>query len=677
MTTLVTKKFKQHLADQFIESLTEPANNVYYVVASKHTQYANNSDTPVPTPGDSIIEVVTNVYEEGIFGKKINASDVIMGVPKKIWASGTVYSQYDDQDVDIFTNDFYVAVDGGATYYVYKVLDNNRGANSTVDPAGIGGSTSESACNFITTADGYTWKLMYKVPEATFEKFATDDYMPVATSANVAGNTVSGAIDVIKIEYTGSNYVATLTGQFQADDVRETIPTMVGNTTTYRLNTSASSNNDFYVGSALYISSGAGSGQIRRIVDYNGSNRVAVVNTAFTVSPDSTSNYTIAPNIIVTGDGSNATAYATVSSNATVNNFISKINIVSRGSDFTYASATIAGNTGGVSNTATLRAIIPPPGGHGKNAPAELGSDSVLISISFTTNESGFVTVENDYRKLIILKDPLFNDVTLTMSGSVGTFIADETVFQYSYNTLVGTCAGNTTTTTITGSGTQFSSGLKQGDKVIITDNATGNKNIRTVSTITNSTQISVSANLSFVTSFATLAVANVIAQGLKSGNSTPYITLSNSEPKFVTGYGIIGQSSGAYANNITALTVGEKSYNNWNTFDNRTRIAYTAASGSVAEDTKMYQTDISLSNAFFHSANATYVFLTSERGPINADPAEILASNNNTGSFTLGSVKYNPDLSKNSGEVLYIENKSPISRSVSQSETIKLTVKF
>lgn len=670
MTALITEKFKEHVAQQLIESITEPANNVYYIVASKHTPYANDDTTPIP--GQSIKETVTDVYQEGIFGKKINSNDISMVVPKYVWTANTKYGMYDDQDEDLYNKQYYVAVDSGATYYVYKVLDNNRDAASTEQPT----NTSESACNFITTSDGYTWKLMYKMAEASFEKFTTTNYMPVTTSANVAGNTVSGAIDVIKIINTGSNYVSTLTGQFQSNDVRESIPSFSGNTTTYRLSQTASSNNDFYTTSAIYISAGTGAGQIKSIISYSGGNRVIVVNSAFSTPPDNTSEYVIAPRVIVLGDGSGATGYATVSSNASVNNFISKINMVSRGANYTHASATVVGNTGGVSNTAVLRPIIPPPGGHGFDASSELGSDSLTVSTTFNQTESGFVTTENDFRKIVLLKDPLFTNVTLTMGNTSGTFVSNENVYQVDYKTLVGVVACNTTSTTITGTGTEFDKALKAGDNVIIYEQVSGLKSIKTVDSVTNSSVLSLTSNAAFLSNFSIIAHAAITATGKRTGNSTPYLTMSNVEPKFVTGKMIIGQSSGAYAN-VTDIDVNEKNYNNWNTFDNRTRISYTSSSGSMPEDAKVFQTEVTLSNAFFHSANNTYVFLTSEKGPINADPSEQLREDGGSATYTLGSNKYSPDIVRNSGMVLYIENNAAISRSNSQSENIKLTIKF
>ena len=666
MTTLLTKKFKEHLSEQFVESITEPANNIYYLVASRHFEF--DDDNNPPTPNNSSKELQVDIYDEGIFGKKINSGDVSHMIPRYNWTANTVYTPYDNTDGELFTKQFYVVVDGGATYYVYKCLDNNLGAPSTEQPSSI----SESACNFVTTSDGYTWKLMYKMSESSFEKFATSAYMPVETSANVAGNTVSGAIDIIKITNTGSNYVATLTGQFNSDDLRESITVTTGNTTTYRLTTTASANNDFYNQSALYISSGTGAGQIKKIVGYTGSTKVAVVESSFETAPSTDSQYIISPYVDIAGDGSNSYAYATVSSNATVNNYISKINVVSRGSGYTYADVSLSGNTGGVSNAAVLKAIISPSGGHGKNALEELGADAIGISLSYNTDESGFITIDNDYRKFAIVKDPLINNVQFEIDSDVGIFTVNETIYQIDYKTLVGTIQGNTTTTTITGTGTELSKALKANDYVFITDNVTGLSCIRTIGSVTNSTTAAVNSNLSFTTASAKIAYAEVLATTTKTGNSSPYIDCGNTIPKFQTGKLIIGGTSGAVAN-LVAINVGEKVYNSWNTLDNRVRLSYTASFGTMPEDSVVYQGN-SASNAYFHSANSTYIFLT-KGNSITANPSELVRETGGPATYTAGTTKYLTDMVKGSGSVFYVENKSPISRSASQSETFRLVI--
>jgi len=674
MATLVSKKLKRHLADQFIESITEPANNVYYMVASKHTDYANNaSNTHVPL--DTNKETEIDVYEEGIFGKKVSDSDVYNLIPKYMWTSNTVYTPY-EHDVDLEGKTFYAAVDGGSTYYVYKCLDNNGGVAANDQPS----STNESACNFITSSDGYTWKLMYTLPEATFEKFATDDFMPVKTSANVSGNTVGGAIDVVKITDNGSGYLTSFTGTFQVDDLRTSIPGISGNTTTYRLANTASSNTDFYKNSALYISSGTGSGQLKRITSYTSSSRVIVVNSAFTTAPDSTSTYTIGPDITIDGDGTGFKAYATIASNSTVNNYISKINVVDRGSGYTYANPTISGNTGGTSNTASVKVIIPPVDGHGKDAPKELLSKELGVSLTYTTNESGFITVENDYKKFIMIKDPLFDGVNLQVNNATGTFTTSDTITQISYKTLRGTVTGNTTSTTITGTNTELDKALDSGDKVYILDLTANTSTLATIDSVTNSTSATLTANLAFATGAAQarIAYAEVEAEGLFSGNALPNMTLGNCEPKFTTGSFIIGSTTG-YTATINAISVGEKTYNNWNTFDNRFRIAYSSNTGLMPEDAKVYQTsnDADGSNAFFHSANSTYIFLTSVKGTINADANDPINEVDGSATFTLGTTKYNSDMVKGSGEVMYVENITPVSRSGSQSETVKFILSF
>lgn len=671
MTTLIASKFREHLGAQLIESITEPANSIYYIVASKHTPFDGNDET-IPTPGDNNTELEVDVYEESIFGKKVTSADISHTVKRYDWTSGTVYDYYDPDDSSLFNKQFYVVVDAGSTYYIYKCLDNNGGAASTQQPS----STSENATSFITTSDGYTWKLMYKMADSTFEKFATANAMPVVTSANVAGNTIAGAIDFIRVTNPGSGYIATLSGQFQVDDLRESIPAFTGNTTTYRLSTSASSNSDFYVGSAIYISSGTGAGQVRKILDYTSVNRVILINSAFDTAPSSDSTYVIGPWVNISGDGSNAYGYATVSSNSSVNNYISKVNVVNRGSNYTYASATITGNTGGTSNTAAVKVIIPPVGGHGYDAPTELGSTSVGISLKFNTDEGGFITTENDYRKFILLKDPLFNNVHLTLTSESGTFSAGETVYQFDGKTLAGTVSGNTTSTTLTGIGTELDSSLKVDDKVLVTDIISNTSCLRTVSGITNSTTIALSSNLSFLTSSAKIAHVAVTATGIKSGNTSPYLTLANAEPKFETVKRIVGVTSGAVAN-ISSIDLNEKNYNSWMTFDNRVRISYSSSSGQITEDAVVFQTDITLSNAYFHSANDTYIFLTSEKGYINPDPAEPVFMAVGSNNYTLGTNKYTSDLVKGSGKVLYIENNDPISRSSSQSETIRLILNF
>ncbi len=70
---------------------------------------------------------------------------------------------------------------------------------------------------------------------------------------------------------------------------------LAGGSTYIYLNSFASSLDNSYVDSSVYISAGTGAGQIRLITDYDGMTKAANVNTAWSVTPDSSSVYKIIP----------------------------------------------------------------------------------------------------------------------------------------------------------------------------------------------------------------------------------------------------------------------------------------------------------------------------------------------------------------------------------------------
>ena len=108
------------------------------------------------------------------------------------------------------------------------------------------------------------------------------------------------------------------------------------------------------------------------------------------------SGYTSTPNVLITGDGTGATANVTLSGNTVAN-----INIVSRGSGYRYANVLLSG--GGGSNAAA-RVIIGPKGGHAANARLELGGFFVILGPQLINEESGVFPIDNDFRILGLIK---------------------------------------------------------------------------------------------------------------------------------------------------------------------------------------------------------------------------------------------------------------------------------
>ena len=137
---------------------------------------------------------------------------------------------------------------------------------------------------------------------------------------------------------------------------------------------------------------------------------------------------------------------------------ITSATIAARGQDYTYANVLLGngnlfsdqGLTSGVATaagaTGALEAILPPQGGHGSDHEVELNGKRVMTNIRLTYDEgSGDFPVDNDFRRIGILKDPYQYGTTtqlaqdtvsgmralkLDLTGGSPDFIPDETIQQ-------------------------------------------------------------------------------------------------------------------------------------------------------------------------------------------------------------------------------------------------------
>lgn len=583
---LLTNYFSLHNIKQFRESITEPANNAYYVFAAKHTPYSGG-DTSVPDITNTIEESFYNPYKNMVFGKRVSSTDLRVMVNRNRWTENTVYVPY-RSNTALSNTSFFVCVEKTDGAHVFKCLDNAGGARSTSEP-----NRNEVTANteFYSTADGYIWKWMYSIDISTFRKFSTDRFIPVVPDADISGNAVSGAIEVVTIASGGSDYNTFLANTFAASDLR-----IGGNPRYYALSEDASSEAEFYKDSFLYLTNGTGRGQGRKITRYflSGSTKIAEVESAFTIAPDATTQYEVTPFVSITGDGVNATARALV--NTASSNTIYKIEIITRGSGYTYANAQITGYQGGGSNTAVVSPVLGPKGGHGSDPESELFGSVLGISVDFNKNESGAIPINNDYRVVGLIKDPLFANVQINFPGTVSTFVIGETVVQ---------------------------------------NGATGK-----------------------VTAFNAVSPA--------------YLRLTNVNGEFVSGQTIVGSTTSSNGVVDTVQVNGGNA--SFSTFDQRAKVTVSSEAGSFAEDESVYQVAAAVANAYVHEYDSlnSFVYLTDVRGTINSGERLVGdAGSANVDTFTP------PDLVEGSGEILIIENKDPIDRDSSQTETIKFVLQF
>jgi hypothetical protein len=113
--------------------------------------------------------------------------------------------------------------------------------------------------------------------------------------------------------------------------------------------------------------------------------------------------YSASPVVTIAGDGTGATATATV-----VGGVITRIDVDAPGEDYTYATVTITDSTG---ISAAAYAIMPPVGGHGKDAVDELFANAIVLNTSLKESLQD-QNISQFFRQFGIIRNPLINNST-------------------------------------------------------------------------------------------------------------------------------------------------------------------------------------------------------------------------------------------------------------------------
>lgn len=667
MSYKITDKFRLHSLNQFIESVDEEANTVYYVFTSKHTAY-EDGDSTVPSPVDTV-DSETQLYNDMIFGKRISNSDVYPVIKRNEWESGKKYYEYDDTDSSLNDKEFYTVVNATSFYHVYKCLYNNSNAASTVEPDFAAVDPEDE---YYETSDGYIWKYMYSVNNAIVQKFSTTEYFPVTSNSDVRSNAVEGAIDIIKVTGTGNGYNNYVTGNnyFSTTDLR-----LNGNNLLYNIsgNSSTSSTNGFYNGCYLYIKAGSGNevGQYKKIVNYtvNSTSRTIQIESEFANSIGVASVYEISPGVVITGDGSetiNAVARAIVN---TAGNTIYKIDVLNRGQGYKNANAFVYASNVLSPNTAELRVIKSPFKGHGYDPESELGSAAMCLSVTFSNNESNTIPQTNDYRTVGILKDPLFANVNIEKANSVGTFIVGELAYKINPLQLGIDLVLDESNSIVQSTSGDFTNQFAANDFIYVTDGT--NHMLNVVNNVINSTHLSLISNATFTASSSKYYQPRKTSYGYVISSTANNVYLANVSGTFSTDDKIIGLDSGAYCLcNTTYISNENKGFN---TFVNMYKYQGSLVSGTFQEDELIFQTTQASSNAILHSVSESggqaTMYVTNKYGDFNLNQNIFGAISDSIMNIT---AEYEPEIVFKSGEILYIENLEPITRQSEQSETFK-----
>jgi len=183
-------------AEQFKESLSEPAPNTsLYLVYGKTEAWSNESS---PNIANTSIATIYEVWSNMIAGKKVLGGDIHHVIPRNNWTANTIYTAYDDKSTTLFNDNvtFYVV---NSDLSVYKCIANNISSNSTVEPTSVNPAITSK------TSDGYSWKYMYTITDAEEIRFTTDNYIPVKTLSTDDGS-IQWQVESIILTNAGVGY---------------------------------------------------------------------------------------------------------------------------------------------------------------------------------------------------------------------------------------------------------------------------------------------------------------------------------------------------------------------------------------------------------------------------------------------------------------------------------------
>lgn len=600
-------------------------NNSYYVFAARHTPY---DDESVPaTVTDNDYDATIFIHDELMFARKLDANTVVPTIPKITWATNIAYQPYDDKKVDLANSNFYVLTTENK---VYKCVEAPQSTNSTIEPSHteVGYPPQES--------DGYRWLYLYEITNEQYLTFATENYIPVFENANVKNGSIDGAIYNFIVEANGSGYPAD----------SGTITTNDANNFLIQIDDDSSSSNAFFSNCAITITNDTTNyTYVKEIRDYvsNTSGNFVILKEPFAEGQVANNQpYSIAPFIKIDSKfGSNCVAYCVMQNISAVDfvGSIQHIEIVNPGKNYLQANVTIQSSTG-FGTGAIVRAVISPPGGHGFNVKDELFCTGVGVGIEFSNSAIYNFSSDIEFRSVGILKNPL----------AAQTYVGSGTIDIVSNSNIVQ------------GTFSNFDTEINIGDHIVYGDEE------KEVVSIANSSYLTIK------TPFTRTVTGENYTYRPRMQNSffnqAFYMAASNTTPalfnegEFVVGSDGSGGGSQvmgkiAYANTSTVVLTG---------IDKDQLVGNTSANN--------FLNDILLTGVGYdvQGSDISVVASGAKYSKVASNSTNANGALSNTG---LSWPTVFPGIKKFSGEVMYIQNVSPIKRSQSTNEQVRLIIKF
>jgi hypothetical protein len=445
---ILTRQGRLGLTRSFRRDLVS-ANDYFYLAVGKTTAWDDeeNPDTPV----DSVYNL-NEVKRNIIFVQNADSADICHLARRINWVSGTVYDAYDDSygrsyvdvkgSADPLGSATYSAASGATSladanfyvmtdeYKVYKCLDNNLGAASTVKPT----STGTSA---FTLDDDYKWKFMFQISSSDQTKFLTTQYIPVRKFTTEPYGDVNGEIDSIAVTDGGSGYTSAPTVTIAGDGTGATATADPAKITAGVLDADAitvTNAGSGYSYARVTISGGGATTDGTATANVGDIDSLPALQAAVESTTvggtidkieilDAGADYI--PNnvkVVITGDGLGAEASATVDANT---GQITKVDVTDAGVGYSFADITftdLAGAENPADTKCLARSIVSPTDGHGAHPINELYANRIAIVVNLDDNLNSDLFLDNDFRQVSLIRNlKQYDSETVNYTANTGT----------------------------------------------------------------------------------------------------------------------------------------------------------------------------------------------------------------------------------------------------------------
>lgn len=392
--------FKTSLIEDIKTTITNN-NAIYYVVASNPVEIIGD----IPSVNNTIYDTVNYPMWSMIHGKRLRSTDIVPLIKNIPWESNTIYTEYNDKIENISNTSYYVVTEPdeeGGYYHIFKCISSPGEDIPSVE------KPDQIIQNTFTKTDGYSWRYIYSISSTDYNNFSTTDYIPVYTNTTLSSSADEySGVDKVEIVHGGNGYSTYTSNVVQG----------VVTSTQIQLSNTASNEEGFYEGCAVYFYNNTfTTGILTTITDYSVelSGKIITlenaVNTSVVIS--GTTNYIISPRVDFDTDGEEQpSAFTQINA---VSNSISNVYILDTGSVISRADATVFSPFGSGAN---LHCVVSQAGGHGADPSKEFDVNALGIYFTFANTESDVISTDILYNKLAIIKNPN----SLTSSGGKGT----------------------------------------------------------------------------------------------------------------------------------------------------------------------------------------------------------------------------------------------------------------